>query len=140
MDNPHLILFDYAHPGTDNTVMFTFDADNLDQLREKGFGNVHHLPLATDPDRFRTGLSKGRQDWTCDVSFVGNSMTEPVARSLVRAGLPPRLREEYEAVAREFGKSGETRVDRFLAGTGRTGRKRYLPCPKGRTGWRANPC
>ena len=42
-------------------------------------------------------------------------MTEPVARSLAGTGLPPRLREEYEAVARAFGKSGETRVDRFLA-------------------------
>jgi len=116
VDNPHLILFDYAHPGTDNTVLFTFDADNLDQLREKGFANVHHLPLATDPDRFRTGsAAAGSPDWAGDVSFVGNSMTDPVARSLARTGLPPRLVKEYEDVARAFGESGETRVDRFLA-------------------------
>ncbi|BDQ35356.1 CgeB family protein [Pseudodesulfovibrio portus] len=116
VDNPHLILFDYAHPGTGNTVLFTFDADNLDQLREKGFANVHHLPLATDPERFRTGsAAAGNPEWACDVSFVGNSMTAPVARSLAGAGLPSRLLEEYEDVARAFGESGENRVDRFLA-------------------------
>ena len=116
VDNPHLILFDYTHPGTDNTVLFTFDADNLDQLREKGFANVHHLPLATDPERFGAGATiAGNPDWACDVSFVGNSMMDPVAHSLARSGLPSRLITEYEDVARAFGASGENRVDRFLA-------------------------
>ncbi|MBG0790755.1 MAG: glycosyltransferase [Desulfovibrionaceae bacterium] len=115
VDNPHLILFDYAHPGTGNTVLFTFDADNVAPLREKGFPHVHHLPLATDPERFRPGLPGGDPAWACPVSFVGNSMTGPVARSLGQSGLPDRLRREYPAVARAFGDSGETRVDRFLA-------------------------
>lgn len=113
VDNPHLILFDYAHPGTDNTVLFTFDAGNLDQLREKGFANVHYLPLATDPDRFRPG-STGKQEWAADISFVGNSMTKPVADSLLKAALPPEFRDDFENVARDFGASGETRVDCFL--------------------------
>ena len=42
-------------------------------------------------------------------------MTAPVAQTLAQAALPAGFRAEYETVAREFGASGETRVDRFLA-------------------------
>lgn len=115
VDNPHLILFDYAHPGSANTAIFTFDAGNLDHMRERGFEHVHYLPLATDPERFRPGLSgQTHQTWKSDVSFVGNSMTEPVARSLSRANIPDNIQESYETIARDFGLSGETRIERFL--------------------------
>jgi len=115
VDNPHLILHDYAHPGTANTVIFTFDAGNLDEMRDKGFKHVHYLPLATDPNRFRPGLDKNvPPEWASDVSFVGNSMTAPVSRCLTDTNLPAALRNEYAAVAREFGESGETRIVRFL--------------------------
>ncbi|WP_316901367.1 glycosyltransferase [Pseudodesulfovibrio indicus] len=114
VDNPHLILFDYAHPGADNTAIFTFDAGNLDAMRERGFGNVHYLPLATDPERFRPGAGNGPSEWRAPISFVGSSMTGPVARCLALAGLPDRLAREYETVAAAFGASGETSVTRFL--------------------------
>lgn len=115
VDNPHLILHEYEHPGTDNTVLFTFDAGNLDRLRTKGFSNVHYLPLATDPDRFRPGAGNGTPaSWTADVSFVGNSMTRPVADSLAKADLPRALILDYREVARDFGGSGEAEVARFL--------------------------
>ncbi len=115
VDNPHLILHDYAHPGTENTVIFTFDAGNLDQMRDKGFNNVHYLPLATDPNRFRPGLSAhGPPEWISDVSFVGNSMVSPVTKCLNETQLPDGLLKEYGSVAAEFGKSGETRIIRFL--------------------------
>jgi spore maturation protein CgeB len=116
VDNPSLILHDYAHPGTNNTAIFTFDAGNLDAMRARGFAHVHHLPLATDPQRFRPGLSASAPaDWASEVSFVGNSMTQPVAQTLDQAGLDNAMRTGYPAVAAEFGASGETDVRVFLA-------------------------
>ncbi len=115
VDNPHLILHQYAHPGTDNTVIFTFDAGNLALLHDKGFSNVHYLPLATDVTRFRPGAGISTPEaWASDVSFVGNSMVRPVADCLTKAALPADLCPDYQTVARSFGSSGETDVTRFL--------------------------
>ena len=115
VDNPHLILHEYAHPGAENTALFTFDAGNLDLLRAKGFAHVHYLPLGTDPDRFRPGPGSGAPGaWDADVSFVGNSMARPVAECLEKAALPPALRNEYREVAAAFGASGEPSVTAFL--------------------------
>ncbi|WP_272700262.1 CgeB family protein [Desulfovibrio sp. Fe33] len=114
VDNPHLILFDYAHPGADNTAIFTFDAGNLDEMLNRGFKHVHYLPLATDPHRFHPSAGAGLPEWKSGISFVGNSMARPVARSLALAALPASLAGEYEAVAAAFGNSGETSVVRFL--------------------------
>lgn len=115
VDNPHLILHEYAHPGTDNTAIFTYDAGNLAQMRNKGFPNVHYLPLATDPNRFKPGLANSSPpEWRADVSFVGNSMTDPVANCLRNAALPGHLQNEYETVATAFGKSGESSVEEYL--------------------------
>jgi spore maturation protein CgeB len=115
VDNPHLILHEYAHPGTDNTVLFSFDAGNLDMLRAKGFPHVHYLPLATDPGRFRPGAGNDAPaSWGGDVSFVGNSMAAPVADALKAASLPPGLKPDYQAVARDFGTSGVPEAIRFV--------------------------
>lgn len=115
VDNPHLIIYDYDHPGTDNTVIFTFDAGNLEEMRAKGFSHVHYLPLATDPHRFRPGLQKQTpQEWASDISFVGNSMTDAVSRSLAASSLPAQLHTQYERIAKQFGASGETSVARYL--------------------------
>ena len=114
VDNPHLILYDYAHPGTGNSVIFTFDAGNLDEMRDKGFVNVHYLPLATDPNRFRPGPGTSPPEWAANVSFVGSSMTAPVNKCLRSANLPDDLRDEYSFVAGEFGTSNETRIVSFL--------------------------
>jgi len=114
VDNPHLILHDYTHPGTDNTAIFTYDAGNLDIMNAKGFSNVHYLPLATDPNRFRPGLGPCKEEWKRDISFVGNSMVTPVENSLNEADLPLDMRREYEDVAEAFGNSGDSNVAHFL--------------------------
>eukprot|EP00828_Plagiopyla_frontata_P005647 TRINITY_DN12316_c0_g1_i1.p1 TRINITY_DN12316_c0_g1~~TRINITY_DN12316_c0_g1_i1.p1 ORF type:complete len:394 (+),score=133.14 TRINITY_DN12316_c0_g1_i1:96-1184(+) len=115
VDNPHLILHEYAHPGTDNTVLFSFDAGNLDMLRAKGFPQVHYLPLATDPGRFRPGKGNGTPpSWRGEVSFVGNSMPGPVADTLAKACLPSGLKPDYRPVARAFGASGVPEAIRFM--------------------------
>jgi len=115
VDNPHLILHQYAHPGTANTAIFTYDAGNLDQMRAKGFENVHYLPLATDPKRFKPELTKtAPQQWNSDVSFVGNSMTTPVANSLKDSALPEPWRTQYEDIATQFEQSGSLGVEDYL--------------------------
>jgi spore maturation protein CgeB len=116
VDNPSLILHDYHHPGTDNTAIFTFDAGNLDHMRRRGFANVHYLPLATDPHRFKPGaVGPAPAEWTSRISFVGNSMTRAVNDSLRDAALPELLRREYTTVAAAYGASGETDVRAYLA-------------------------
>lgn len=116
VDNPHLILHEYAHPGTNNTALFTYDAGNENMLRDKGFENVHYMPLATDPSRFTPNQEIAVPDsWICDVSFVGNSMTTAVSNSLKETALPPQLQSQYKTVAANFGQSGETNVATFLA-------------------------
>ena len=115
VDNPHLILHEYAHPGADNTALFTFDAGNLDMLRAKGFLNVHYLPLATDPDRFAPNPNASSPStWRADVSFVGSSMSQPVAKCLAEAQLPESLRSAYMETAADFGQSDFTQVVPFL--------------------------
>jgi spore maturation protein CgeB len=116
VDNPGLILHDYAHPGADNTAVFSFDSGNLAMLRARGFALVAHLPLATDPQRFRPGLAAtAPAQWAADVSFVGNSMTRPVMDCLENAAMDATLRAELTEVAAAFGASGETDVRAFLA-------------------------
>ncbi|QJB58118.1 glycosyltransferase [Pseudodesulfovibrio sp. zrk46] len=115
VDNPHLILHQYDHPGTANTAIFTYDAGNLDQMREKGFDHVYYLPLATDPERFHpTSGTTIPSQWKSDVSFVGNSMTAAVANSLAASGLPLPWHTEYEAIAKEFQQSGYLSIYEYL--------------------------
>jgi len=114
VDNPHLILFDYDHPGADNTAIFTFDAGNLDAMRARGFKHVHYLPLATDPQRFKPNAGAAPPEWSAEISFVGSSMTGPVKKCLALSGLPTSLVREYKTVAGTFGRSGENSVARFL--------------------------
>nr|WP_321256361.1 glycosyltransferase [uncultured Pseudodesulfovibrio sp.] len=115
VDNPHLILFDYAQPGSDNTVIFSFDSGSTEAVRDKGFQHVHYLPLATDPARFVPGQNKtAPAQWHADVSFVGNSMVRPVSESLDRANLPTNLSAQYKDIARHFGDSDETLIAHFL--------------------------
>ncbi len=114
VDNPLLILPVYPPRLQDRTAIFTWDSDNVDDLRSLGFPHVFHLPLAADATRFRPGVP-GRQDWRSEVSFVGNSMVTKVARRLEAAAPLPGLRAAYRDLAEAFGASDERSVARFLA-------------------------
>ncbi|MDL2316595.1 glycosyltransferase [Desulfovibrio sp. OttesenSCG-928-A18] len=52
VDNPHLILYLYQRLVNPWTAIFTWDADNLESLRDLGFAHVQYLPLGVDPTRF----------------------------------------------------------------------------------------
>ncbi len=113
VDNPYLILYRYDKVRPEKTAVFTYDAGNLDIMREQGFNNVFYLPLATDPDRFKSGTT-GKPEWEADVSFVGNSMVKPVAQYLEEANLPDVLSRGYRALSAEFGEAEDLSVSRFL--------------------------
>lgn len=113
VDNPHLILSRYQGLSTPGTVLFTWDADNVQSLRAEGYANVHYLPLATDAVRFQPGLAPGPDFWRAEVSFVGNSMTKAVADSLAACVLP-ELAHDYQRVAAGFGASTERSVEAYL--------------------------
>lgn len=117
VDNPHLILYHYTNLCSDLTTIFTWDADNLITLRERGFSHVHYLPLGTDIHRFRpveSCASSGHAGWAADISFVGNSMLHKVEDKLREVLLPEQLRRSYKAVARGFGKDAAQCVGTYL--------------------------
>lgn len=113
VDNPQLILYCYKDISPDLTAIFTYDAGNLEVMREKGFQNIFYLPLATDPRRFKPGLA-GKPVWQADVSFVGNSMVDAVKKTIRESAISGSLRKDYVNLATEFGAADELSVEKFL--------------------------
>ncbi len=116
VDNPHLVLHLYEGLSSPWLAIFTWDLDNIASLKEQGFEHVFHLPLGTDPDRFRPGAPRGPAAWKAEVSFVGNSMVYKVAQRMQRGHFPRVLLRGYRDVAAAFAASAERSVQRFLRG------------------------
>lgn len=116
VDNPHLILHMYRDLVSPWASIFTWDADNLESLREMGFEHVSYLPLATDPERFTPmrGSVPAHHPWRSKVSFVGNSMVYKVAQRMKSGRLPRALLSGYRRVAGAFAASNQRSVSRFL--------------------------
>ncbi|WP_291327376.1 glycosyltransferase [Desulfovibrio sp. UCD-KL4C] len=113
VDNPHLVLYRYKDISPELTAIFTYDAGNLEIMHDKGFDNVFYLPLATDPCRFKAGMS-GKNSWRSKVSFVGNSMADAVANSLASAQLPATISNKYQRFAAEFCESSDISVEAYF--------------------------
>jgi spore maturation protein CgeB len=119
VDNPHLILYTYANLISPWTAIFTWDADNLDSLRQLGFEHVFYLPLGTDHTRFtparnKDALLNSHPDWKADLSFVGNSMLLKVRKRLEQIQLPELMLANYQSVAAGFAASDERSVRGYL--------------------------
>lgn len=115
VDNPQLILPLYKAQANAQTVIFTWDADRMDALRDMGFSNIFHLPLGTDQTRFIPSKGCIKNRWARDISFVGNSMVHKTKKRLEAAGLSGILLEKWEDVARHFGRNSEPSVLNFLS-------------------------
>lgn len=113
VDNPHLVLHLYRGLSSPWLVIFTWDRDNIPSLREQGFSRVFHLPLGTDPSRFRPDL-EALDDVRSAVSFVGNSMVHKVAKRMQKGRLPAALLKNYREVAASFAKSSQRSVRDFI--------------------------
>ncbi|NJB68453.1 spore maturation protein CgeB [Desulfobaculum xiamenense] len=115
VDNPHLILYLYRRLVSDWTAIFTWDADNVESLRELGFSHVHYLPLATDATRFvPPARVPAAHPWRSRVSFVGNSMIYKVGHRMKAGHFPRELLVSYREVAAGFGDSAERSVSAYL--------------------------
>ncbi len=113
VDSPQLILHNFPCQSTALTSIFTYDAGNMPWLREVGFAQVHFLPLATDPQRFKLGLT-GPAAWKAEVSFVGESMTRQVETMVREAPFSDAFRQALPALAHGFISSSEPTAARFL--------------------------
>lgn len=115
VDNPHLILYLYNKLVSPWTAIFTWDADNVDSLRELGFEHVRYLPLATDATRFRPrAAAAGEHPWRSAVSFVGNSMRYKVGHRMKQGRFPRELLLGYKDVAAGFRAGDDRSVSAFL--------------------------
>ncbi len=119
VDNPNLILHLYAKLASPWTSIFTWDADNVDGLKEQGFPHVHYLPLGTDPIRFCPRKPQERPSvlpTNMQVCFVGNSMVHKVAQRMRKTKLPAALLRGYRRVAAAYSASNERSVRAFVLG------------------------
>jgi len=113
VDNPHLILPAYPRTHAEKTLLFTWDADNVESLQALGYPHASWLPLAADTHRFVPG-APGNAAWDADVSFVGNSMTAKVLGRFRAAQPSDALAGQLREIAAGFGPSEESSAARYL--------------------------
>ncbi|MDD2903615.1 MAG: DUF3880 domain-containing protein, partial [Syntrophales bacterium] len=104
VDSPAIILNLYAGPKSDLSYIFVWDPTYVPEVKALGFTQVYTLPLATDPEVFSPQPAAALDRWRARVAFVGNSMTQPLAKKLGRLpaspevpGLFQQLLEAYQA-------------------------------------------
>ncbi len=114
VDSPELILYRYPRQNTPGVAVFTWDQDAVEPMRDMGFGTVFHLPLATDPDRFRPGAGSPDPAWVTDVSFVGHSLLDRVESFWVETGLSGEQRAKFDPAVAGFASSPVRSVARYL--------------------------
>lgn len=122
VDNPHLILFQYAGLKSPWLSIFTWDADNVSSLKSEGFHHVFYLPLAATPGRYEAARAAAKAGqftapaaWKAPVSFVGNSMVYKVAQRM-KAARPSRpLLLAYKQIAADFAAHPERSINAYLA-------------------------
>ncbi|MDQ7032664.1 MAG: DUF3880 domain-containing protein [Desulfonauticus sp.] len=106
VDNPHLILYLYNKVKSNLTFIFTWDADNIELLKKRGFNNVYYLPLAADTYRFNPKNNK-LIDYRLkeDISFIGNSMVYKVLERKQKLAFFPDLLTDIDKIALIFKES-----------------------------------
>lgn len=118
VDNPHLVLYEYSGLNSPWLHIFTWDKDNIPSLKEKGFENVHYLPLGTDPERFhpRNKNAHTPASWKSEVSFVGNSMLDKVEKRWEACDFQHELDDEFFAAGKDFAHDSERIISEFISG------------------------
>ena len=72
-DTPRMILFNRVVHKSHYAVAATWEKSYTKHLKDRGFDNVFHMPLATDPHIFN---GNPQDVWQRDLAFVGNPMIE----------------------------------------------------------------
>lgn len=120
LDNPHLVLYSYQGLTSPFLHIFTWDKDNIQSLKAKGFDNVYYLPLGTDIMRFNPQNREKAvpSGWKSDVSFVGNSMIDKVQKRWEASTMPENLYGEFLSLSEAFIASPERIVENYLQNEG----------------------
>lgn len=97
VDDPHPILLNQSGSITPNMIAFTWEKSYIPWLRLQGFGEVHYLPLATDPALF-TVDPPGEP--VVNYGFIGSSMGEEYLSRIAEKFLwQPHYRDIAQKVA-----------------------------------------
>jgi spore maturation protein CgeB len=88
VDNPMFAAQGYLPLPHEQTSLFSWDRTFVPVLAQLGAKDVHHLPLATDPNTFHAGHAVASKPYT--VSFVGSSLVGLEARWRNRLQPPQR--------------------------------------------------
>jgi spore maturation protein CgeB len=135
VDSPRLILHDYNAAASPLAMVFSYDADGLDEVRALGFPHAAWLPLATDPHHFKPpatppSVHPSGQLWRAQASFVGASMVSQAGEALARLAPYPDLARALLVAAAAFVRSPEKSARRFLEGDAACG-PAYAALPTG---------
>lgn len=104
VDSPIFILRHAPNNVSDNCSIFVWDRDYLAPVKSLGYEHVHYLPLATDDTVFKPNVLSPNPlaSLSCDLSFVGNSMSESVQQSAARLNLPADPPPWLDDLSRRF--------------------------------------
>ena len=97
VDSPAYILYKDQRQVSDFCSLFCWEKSYLRRMEETGFNSPVFLPLAADPDIFRPIDSPTLPQFSADIAFVGNSMTE--ANSKWERKVHPGTMHEFSAKA-----------------------------------------
>ncbi|MBW1709083.1 MAG: glycosyltransferase [Deltaproteobacteria bacterium] len=104
VDSPMLILRHYENNTSDYCSIFLWDSDYIADIKALGMERVYYLPLGTDETQFKplNGIPSHLAHLSCEVSFVGNSMTKAISKKIKQFGLKPDFLARLDLTAREF--------------------------------------
>ena len=104
VDSPTLILGHSRGNASEFCSIFLWDSDYVADVKALGYRSVHYLPLATDETTFKPvmGVPNPLARLSCEVGFVGDSMTRAVRDYKQRVGLPSEVFPLVDRAARDF--------------------------------------
>lgn len=99
VDNPNIIVKGFDRNVSPYVSIFLWDRSYIKDFAGMGFESVEYLPLGTDEEVFRPIKlsSSNARKYGSDISFVGNSMLQPIEEEL--SGIPEELHPAIEKIA-----------------------------------------
>jgi spore maturation protein CgeB len=114
VDSPNIILNLYGGPKSDLSYIFVWDPTYVPEVKALGFSQVYTLPLGTDPETFYPKPIADLSRWRARVAFVGNSMTQPLAKKLERLPSSPETTGIFRQLLAAFQVQPHRRLDLLL--------------------------
>jgi len=114
VDSPAIILNLYAGPKSDLSYIFVWDPTYVPEVKALGFSQVFTLPLGTSPETFYPQPVADLNRWRAPAAFVGNSMTETLAKKLERLPSSAEFLEIFRQLQDAYRAQPYRRLDLLL--------------------------